>query len=180
MWEQYAGRLRSWLRSRLGNEADAEDVLQEVFLRAHQRLDQLRDEERIAGWLHQIARNAVTGHFRRRPAAAPADELEAVAPDEPSSADAALGAWVAAEVQNLPEPYREALELTELGDLNQREAAERLGISHSGLKSRVQRGRAQLRERLAACCRVTLDARGGVLEVQPRSPASPRADCCSS
>jgi RNA polymerase sigma-70 factor (ECF subfamily) len=78
-------------------------------------------------------------------------------------------------VARLPSPYREAVTLVELEGLTAREAAEMVGISVSGMKSRVQRGRAQLREMLDACCEIALDARGKVVEFTPRVPGQP---CC--
>ena len=81
-----------------------------------------------------------------------------------------LGLWLAATIQTLPEPYREALTLVELEGLTQREAAERLGISHSGLKSRVQRGRALLRRALVRCCDVELDRAGRLIDYRERAP----------
>ena len=77
-------------------------------------------------------------------------------------------------VARLPSPYREALTLTEIEGLTQRAAADLLGVSLSGMKSRVQRGREKLRELLEACCRIGLDARGRVIGCEPRDPSSCR------
>ena len=71
-------------------------------------------------------------------------------------------------VDRLPEPYREALRLTDLGALAQAEAAARLGISASGMRTRVQRGRVRLRALFDACCRFEVDARGGVVAYEGR------------
>ena len=90
---------------------------------------------------------------------------------EPDAA-AALAACLTPLVRSLPEPYREALLLTDIGGLTQAEAARRLGISASGMKSRVQRGRAKLKAALLGCCEIELDRRGTVLDYRPR-----RAEC---
>jgi RNA polymerase sigma-70 factor (ECF subfamily) len=71
-------------------------------------------------------------------------------------------------LDELPAGHREALALTELGDLSQVDAARQLGISTSGMKSRVQRGRAQLRDLIVACCEITLDRRAGIMGYEPR------------
>ena len=81
--------------------------------------------------------------------------------------------YVAMFVPFLPSPYREAITLVELEGKTHREAAEMLGISVSGMKSRVQRGRAKLRELLEACCEVAVDARGKVIACERRDQ-----DCC--
>ena len=80
----------------------------------------------------------------------------------------ALSACVSVFVARLPSPYREAVTLVELEGLTAREAAEMVGISVSGMKSRVQRGRAQLRQMFDECCEIALDARGKVTDFTPR------------
>ena len=116
----------------------------------------------------------------------------AAAPDAPEAADDApepfeeddgavareVARYVAAVVAHLPSPYREAITLTELEGRTQREAAEMLGLSLSGMKSRVQRGRAKLRDMLEACCAIAVDARGKVIACEPRAPAATPRGCC--
>lgn len=74
--------------------------------------------------------------------------------------------------------YREAITLTELQGMTQKDAAEMLGISLSGMKSRVQRGRGQIQEMLQACCNIALDARGRVLSYDRRKDARVPENCC--
>jgi RNA polymerase sigma-70 factor (ECF subfamily) len=88
-----------------------------------------------------------------------------------------LATHVAPFVASLPSPYRAALTLTELEGLTQKEAAEMLGVPLSTMKSRVQRGRERLREIFDACCEISLDARGSVVECEPR-PDRPVACHC--
>ncbi len=71
-------------------------------------------------------------------------------------------------VAQLPSPYREAITLVELEGKTAKEAAEMVGISVSGMKSRVQRGRAQLRELFDRCCESAVDARGKPTDFTPR------------
>jgi RNA polymerase sigma-70 factor (ECF subfamily) len=79
-------------------------------------------------------------------------------------------------VDSLPRTYAEALRLTDLGPHTQEDAAAHLGLSVSGMKSRVQRGRRLLEAALRGCCDVALDARGTITEVAPR----PRSRCGES
>ena len=76
--------------------------------------------------------------------------------------------YVAPFIALLPSPYREALTLTELEGITQREAAAMVGISVSGMKSRVQRGRRELRALFEACCNIALDGRGRIISCEPR------------
>jgi RNA polymerase sigma-70 factor (ECF subfamily) len=78
----------------------------------------------------------------------------------------------------LPESYREAIRLTDLNGLTQIEAAQRSGISFSGMKSRVQRARRQLKSMLEECCRIEVDRRGGIVDYSVRDASkSPCGPC---
>jgi RNA polymerase sigma-70 factor, ECF subfamily len=172
LWRDASARLRPFV-ARQVSPADVDDVLQDVFVRMQRGLGSLREEERFTSWLFQVARSAVAEHARMRArqplAAADGPEL-AAPPDDADDRDASrsLAACVALFVARLPSPYREAVTLVELQGLTAREAADMVGISVSGMKSRVQRGRAHLRELFEACCEIALDARGKVTEFTPR------------
>jgi RNA polymerase sigma-70 factor (ECF subfamily) len=78
-------------------------------------------------------------------------------------------------LQRLAAPYREAITLIELEGMTQASAAAHVGLSPSGMKSRVQRARAQLRELLVGCCEIELDRRGAIAGYQPRTPCDCRS-----
>ena len=189
LWLEASGALRGFIRARVGDDSSADDLLQEVFLRAHERRDQLRDSEKLVAWLYRIARNAIIDHYRgRRDDGTEAQqkllELESEQRSEPDPVDVerevsahVLGAWARARIDSLPEPYREALLLTEVEGLSQRAAAERAGVAYSTMKSRVQRGRDRLHSEILACCAVELDSRGGVIGVAPRPVSADDGGC---
>jgi RNA polymerase sigma-70 factor (ECF subfamily) len=116
----------------------------------------------------------VIDHYRAR---RPADELPAdlAAPgvEEARGAREELAGCLGPLVQALPEPYRDAVVLSELRGLTQRETARQLGLSLSGAKSRVQRARHMLHERLLACCRVELDGRGALVDYESKGGCDP-------
>jgi len=174
-WQDIATRLRPYI-ARHVPPADIDDVLQDTFVRMQRGLPALRDEERLTAWLFQVARSAVAEHGRtraRHPLAAAEPEPPAEAVTDDRDASHGLAACVALFVAMLPTPYREAVTLVELEGLTIREAAAMAGISVSGMKSRVQRGRARLRELFEQCCEIVLDARGRVTEYTPRAPRCP-------
>ncbi|HEY8947190.1 MAG TPA: sigma-70 family RNA polymerase sigma factor [Polyangiaceae bacterium] len=175
------GRLRPFIARRVP-AADVDDVVQDVFLRVQRSLPSLRDEQSLTPWLYQVARSAVAERHRqqgRQPEPVPEEELELELPPEdtgPSPLEAELASYLLPLISRLPSPYREALTLIELEGMTQQAAANALGISLSGMKSRVQRGREKLRESLEACCRVAVDARGTVIECVPKQPSTCRCE----
>ncbi|MCI0747293.1 MAG: RNA polymerase sigma factor SigZ, partial [Verrucomicrobia subdivision 3 bacterium] len=142
---------------------------QDVFVKIHGRLDQLEDPTKLQSWLYLIARNAIIDHYRTRKQTTEVPEsLPAETPEDGAEMEG-LKAAFRRMLYSLPEPYRDALVLTEFEGLTQKELAERLGISLSGAKSRVQRGREQLKKMLFDCCRFEFDRRGRVIDCAPRA-----------
>jgi RNA polymerase sigma-70 factor (ECF subfamily) len=170
-WLDVAARLRPFIARRV-SPGEIDDVMQDVFIRMQRGLPALRDEERFTSWLFQIARSSVAEHARvraRHPLATDDDdELPAPTNDDDRDAATALAGCVSMFVAELASPYREAITLVELEGKTAREAAEMVGISVSGMKSRVQRGRAQLRALFERCCEIAVDARGKPTDFTPR------------
>jgi RNA polymerase sigma-70 factor (ECF subfamily) len=177
VWLEVSGRLRRFIAARVRNRDDAEDVLQDVFVKIHDQISRLEDPARLHAWVYQITRNAIVDYYRRR---SRAPELVAELPEDLAADDSEedlspeVAAWLAPMIETLPPRYRDALLLSEVQGLTQQETAGRLGLSLSGAKSRVQRGRERLRETLLACCHVELDRAGRVVEWRSRRP-----DCAS-
>jgi RNA polymerase sigma-70 factor, ECF subfamily len=172
------GRLRPFVARRVPN-SDVEDVLQDIFLRAQRGLAQIRDDERFGAWMYRVARSAIAESHRQRlrHPLGDTDDVESALPDDgsgPTPLETEIAAYLVPLISRLPSPYREALSLTELEGFTQQAAADALGISLSGAKSRVQRGREKLRALLEDCCRIGLDARGRVIDCEPRRPAGCR------
>jgi len=165
-WTQFHGGLHRFLLRRVGDADAADDLLQDIFLKVHTQLPDLRDPGRIHAWIYRVARNAVADHFRARRDAGPLSEM-LPAPERERDAVAELAPCIRSLISRLPVVDREALELTELGDLTQAELARQLRISVSGAKSRVQRARARLKAAVLECCQVYLDATGRVTDYAP-------------
>jgi RNA polymerase sigma-70 factor (ECF subfamily) len=170
----FADKLRAFVRARVNNPSDADDVVHDVLLKVFRSRGRLRDPARLEAWIYQTARATIVDHYRsRRPSEElPAGLVESIAPRDEVAQD--LRTSVRAFLASLPEHYREPLLLSEFHGLTAARIAERLGLSLTAAKSRLTRGRALLRERMLACCRFETDAYGHVIEMQPR-----RVDTCA-
>ena len=175
VWGEFTAQLRRFIAGRVRGEADVEDILQEVFIKIHRGLDRLDDHFKLHAWVYQITRNAIIDHYRRGgPDVEMPEELpDRIAEEEDSEgAEAEVATCLRPMAEDLPEKYREALLLTDIEGLTQKEMAERLGISLSGAKSRVQRAREKLKDVLLECCHLEVDRRGKVVDWESR-----QADC---
>src|SRR5256886_13625607 len=182
IWDEFHSPLEQFIRRRISDETTAEDILQDMFLKIHQHMETLRDVRRLESWIYQITRNTIIDSYR---STRPTTTLEAAEvlnlPEELPDDDVVseLLPCIRAMVRNLPELDRQALVLTEYQGLTQKELAERLGLSFSGAKSRVTRGRGKLQDQLLECCHFELDRRGHIIDYQPRCHSCETAACCS-
>lgn len=165
------GELRRYFARRVEGPL-VDDLVQDAFLRVHQGLPRLRDEDRLAPWVMRIARSVLVDHLRKRREELLANNDEQdVLTTEPAlpfpDPTAVVASWLPATIDSLPAPYREALRRTELDGHSQARLARDLGLSPSGARTRVQRGRRLLREALEACCEIGWDE-GEVVAVARR------------
>jgi RNA polymerase sigma-70 factor (ECF subfamily) len=175
LWETFSGPLHQFIRRRVPDPHSAEDILQDVFLKIHSHIDTLRTRDRLTSWIYQITRNAIADYYRaQRPTVDLAESI--AAPEDMVDEDAVreLSPCVAGMVEQLPETYREALRLTEYEGLSQKALSDRLGISFSGAKSRIQRARAKIKDQLLECCHFQFDHAGRIIDYQSRCA------CCAS
>lgn len=166
MWREMLPRLRTFVRRRIANPDRADDLVAEILLRVHQNVGSLDDQERLPNWVFRIARNAIVDEYRR--AARGREQVVSTVGDQPDPALMQdepgvlheLSGCLRPLLDGLPVEQRAAVEMIDLDGASQADAAERAGVSLSGMKSRVQRGRRRLAELLGQCCALTLDGRG--------------------
>ena len=179
VWSELRANIRGFVGRRVRQPADVDDIVQRVFLQVHRALPTLRDSDRLHAWVYQTARRAIADYYRapshrREVSAGAAVDLTpqiADAGDDHAgnSALQELSACLKPLISILRPADQEALQLVEFDGVTQVEAAKRLGLSVSGMKSRVQRARMHLRTALDECCRIALDRRGGIISYEPRA-----------
>ena len=175
IWREVHQGLHAFIAKRVADETEVDDIVQDVWLKMQRGLDGLKDQRRLISWIYQIARHAIIDHYRapggrRETPAGLAADLEVhqslfirtAASEDSGQLRMELAGCLRPMIEGLSEDYRQAITLVDLEGVTQHEAAARLGLSVSGMKSRVQRGRRQLRDMLEACCTIELDQRRGV------------------
>jgi RNA polymerase sigma-70 factor (ECF subfamily) len=165
LYEHYHGRLKTFVSTRVRNEADARDLVQDVFFKIHSCISTLTDNSKVENWIFQIARNSVIDHYRLKKHFQEIDEsvlLQDVMVEDPAPEQ--LAPAIQEFIVHLPDPYREALLLTECRGLSRKELAKRLNLSSSGAKSRVLRGRKMIKQMLMRCCHFEFDSYGTLVD----------------
>jgi len=158
LFRRWSGPLLRYLERMLRDQATAEELVQEAFLRVHKARDGYKPEARFSTWLYRIATNLALNELRRPRHRAPhhsTDEQAApVLPDVGPGAEAVvdarrLGRAAAIELERLPEKQRAALCLSAVEGLSYAEVAEALEVTEKAVKSLVHRARSTLATRMA-------------------------------
>jgi RNA polymerase sigma-70 factor (ECF subfamily) len=154
IWNQFSDRIFHFILSRTKDEDTAKDILQEVFIKIHTKIENLNEQQALASWLFTITRNTIYDYYRQEKRSQKnqlliADNIHLFEDEDLSQCcEACLHLFI----EELPEKYKEAILATDLGETSQKDYASQIGISYSALKSRVQRGRAQLNDYFKKCC----------------------------
>lgn len=160
-------KIAKQLARKIKDESTRADILQEVFLKFAARFDSIKNQENLCGYLFRIADNLAVDHFRRERRLVLTDDESAFgkgAAHTPTDdgfrlADCCLKSFI----EGLPPKYSEVLILIELKGKSQKGTAEELGLSYSGLKSRVQRAREMLKKAILNCCDYEFDKYGNIV-----------------
>ena len=165
IWNMYHSNLLAFIRKRVNDKDAAEDILQDVFVRIYSRIDTLDNRSKLESWLYQITRNSIIDFYRsRKPMKELPDWLAQPQASREETNRRELASCLAPMIQQLPEKYRHAVQLSEIERKTQSEIAEKENISLSGAKSRVQRGRALLKTMLHDCCKVEINAMNQIVD----------------
>lgn len=182
VWKEYRSRLKAFLHSKVNNPDDVDDLLQEILLKAYLNIGGIESQESLKSWLFQVAHNAAMDFYRKR-ARSPEPEseklqfaelqseepwLEELWFEESASQDIRMSLAECLEpfIQALPEESSELLADIDLRGKSQKECAEEQGIPYTTLKSRVKKGREQLKALYEACCHMTTDRHGRIVDCE--------------
>jgi RNA polymerase sigma-70 factor (ECF subfamily) len=169
IWQEYSTSLRGFLYSRVSNDADVEDLLQEVLIKTHQNLDTVKSSEKIKPWLFQLTNNTIIDFYRKKGRSKDISAADLWYADDDVVVEQALAQCVEPFIRALPKKSADLLLAIDIEGQSQKDYAEKAGISYSTIKSQVQRGRAKLRTLFDDCCSLTLDKHGNVVEFQSKS-----------
>lgn len=141
---------------------DADDLTQEIFIKIHMSLAALKDEKKLAPWIYSIVRNSITDYYRKRDMGITGVD-ENISYSDNNDKEKNVGGilyCLNVFIDRLPEKYREPLMLSDIEGVKQKDLAKRMGLSYTGLKSRVQRGREMIKGMFIECCGVPFSSEG--------------------
>jgi RNA polymerase sigma-70 factor, ECF subfamily len=174
IWVELKTNLHRFISRRANNDADADDILQDVFFKIHLNIGRLHDTTKVHSWVYRITRNAIVDYYRSRRSdlsldAAP-DAFDIVKEErEDSKTDREeIMACMSPMVARLPHDYQKALVMSDVHGITQAKVADELNLSLSGAKSRVQRARGKMKNMLLDCCHFEFDRLGRAVTMTSR------------
>lgn len=173
-WDELSESLFAFISKRISSREDAEDILQNVYIKLHQNIHTLRDEEKIISWMYQVTRNTINECYRKCYKIKTTEfeeeynnEVELSCCEEGNLNEEILKTMVNF-MGLLPDNSREILEMFELEKLTHKEIAAKLGISENTSKSRVKRAKEKLKKLLYDCCLFEADKYGNIIDYKEK------------
>ena len=173
IWNTFSSRLLAYIKKRVEPE-EADDILQNIFLKIHQRKGQLRNNASLPAWLFQIARNEINDFYRKRGR----NEAPNFDADEGGNLLPEMNKCLQPLLNKLPPADRELIQKVDLLGQKQVDLAEELGIPYPSLKSKLQRSRKKLRSIFFDCCIYDYDSSGRVMSMTPANGSRGCDDSC--
>lgn len=171
---EFVEKLRAFIRARVPDDATADDLTQETLFKVYRSRASLDNDDRLEAWLYRIARRTLIDYYRKR---RPSEELPAnLKGESQDEVDAIRDAVLISTIRfmdELPDTYRVALQLSELEGMTMARVGARLGLSLTAVKSRIRRGRLMIKKRLQDCCHFEFDQHGKIIGWERRNPR-----CC--
>lgn len=171
IWNKFRNELLNFITARVNDEYKAEDILQEVFIKIYRNIEQLDDEAKLKSWLYKITKNTIIDYYRRRKSSdLYIEEVEDALGNEEENTNMNNEMLTCLKffLYELPDKYKEPLEMYELKGMKHREISKELNISLSGSKTRIQRAREKLRKVLTECCEIEFDTYGNIVEYKKK------------
>lgn len=164
IWLAYRAALKSFIHAKVSNEADVDDLLQEILIKTYNNIHTIKEQKSVKAWLFQIANNSIIDYYRKQGRSTEYQEDNLNNHDNRESSNIDLTNCIIPFINALPSENARLLTAIDINNQSQKQYAEQLGISYSTLKSRVQKSRVLLRKIFDGCCHFTLDKNGTVYD----------------
>jgi RNA polymerase sigma-70 factor (ECF subfamily) len=173
IWSNFHKELRDFIYNKIRNSADTDDILQDVFIKIIRNINKVNKSENMRHYLYGIVRNTINDYFKNQKVFSNTTAIQEqfTETDTISLNETIAECCIKPFIDKLPDNYKQALLITEFQNISQKELAEKLNISYSGAKSRVQRGKDKLKELIINCCAYQNDKYGNLIDTNDKNCA---------
>lgn len=168
IWVDLHGELKKFIFHKVKDADITNDILQDVFIKIQLNIHTLTDCSKLTSWIYQITRNTVADHFRKNNPVVPIDRLEFALQESEEPLYQSLSNCIHLKINKLPQKYKQAILLTAFKNYSQLALANKLSLSHSGAKTRVQRAKEKLKGLIINCDNVETDDKGNIIDYKAK------------
>jgi RNA polymerase sigma-70 factor (ECF subfamily) len=155
---EFKDEIQHHILKKVKSKEVAEDLTSQLALKLYSMCEKLQDVQNLRAWLYRVASNVVMDYFRDEQKKLNQFHAESLSKEEDGEfVNVAVENCVLKLLEQLPHKYREAVRMSDLEGVSQKEIAEKLNISYSAAKMRVQRGRESLKSKFYECCSCVLE-----------------------
>ncbi|MCH4888380.1 RNA polymerase sigma factor SigZ [Acidaminobacter sp. JC074] len=166
IWMVFNEKLLYYIQSKVGNEHDAEDILQIVFLKVYKGFESLENKEALKPWLYQITRNSIIDFYKKKKeiSLAPESLPDIVMEEDPDNMNDEIAGCLKKMLYDIPDKYQDVYRMYEDHGMKHKEISDELGISVSASKVRLKRARDLFKKKLLDCCDFETDLYGNIID----------------
>lgn len=171
LWDEFSLELEHYINSKVSNTHDAEDILQEVFIKIFKNIDKLEKQDSVKSWLYKITKNTIIDYYKKKKEIVLAPEKMLNIEDEDLTEDnmnEEISNCLKKMLFDLPDKYRQVYDLYENQNMKHKEIGEKLDISLSTSKIRLKRAKEYFKKNLIECCDFQVDRYGNVIDYKKR------------
>jgi len=169
IWSEYQNGLQAFLHSKVANADEVDDLLQEILIKTFNNFHTIKSEESIKPWLYQIANNSIIDFYRKQTKHRDLTAEQLWYSEDDVDIKQSLAHCIEPFISALPDETAALLTAIDIDGQSQKVYAQASGVSYSTLKSRVQKGRAELRALFEQCCHFSLDKQGNLVDFDAKS-----------
>jgi len=167
LWNELNQQLLNYIQARVKNNHDAEDILQDVFIKIFNSIETIENQAAIKSWIYRITRNTIIDFYKKKKDVSVSPEMLYEIEEEVDDIDNMndeISQCIGDMIFTLPDKYQVVYDMYEKKDMKHKEIAEALDISVSASKVRLKRAKDMFKDKLVACCDFEVDKYGNIIE----------------
>lgn len=173
LWQEHKNELRNFILKRIKDQDLTNDILQDVLIKVYNFCISKSGVRNIRSWLFQIAQNTITDHYRKQTKFREFDKIVELENEDPNLAFSEATNYILPMLDFLPKEYAIPLKLADIDNMKQAEIAQKLNLSLSATKSRIQRARQLLKAEFITCCHFETDKQGNLISFNIKDSCEP-------
>ncbi len=171
LWSDYKNALKFYILKKVKNEEIANDLSHEVLMKVYNSCCSGTEIKNVRSWMFQIAHNTTIDYFKKQGKFT--NEVPEVIEEASTNSYQEAENFINPLIQLLPEKYAIPLRLSDIEELNQAHVAKKIGLSLTATKSRIQRARKLLKEKIIECSNLELDENGNLISLEIKQSCNP-------